>query len=163
MSKRVTVGVWLLTAETWCSRVMRTWRRSRTPGSLILGLVDQRALVDVEFARREELVLVAREVVAAAEQRVRLAQRCRELHAEPRVGRVELGGVMSVAGFQGAAPVGGERRDEAPRGRALGQNLEEAGGHVGGGGHGRTVAAASSDEPESAFRCVSVRASRCSP
>jgi len=39
--------------------------------------------------------------IPAAEQRVRLAQRCRELHAEPCLGRVEFRGVVSVAGFQG--------------------------------------------------------------
>ncbi|MFF0752879.1 hypothetical protein [Streptomyces sp. NPDC004267] len=76
------------------------------------GLFD---VIDIQFCRGEQHIVVAGEIPPTPEQHIRLTQRRRQLETQPRLGSVEIGFRPSITASQsGAGPVSGEALDEGP-------------------------------------------------
>lgn len=93
----------------------------------------------MELFRAQERVLIAQQIIAAAEQSVYLAQRCRQAYPQPRLRIVEHCGVVAVAHTHRRPPFGRETGQEAPGLVPIVQRGTHSGSHLNGICHGRTV------------------------
>ncbi|MER6159836.1 hypothetical protein ABT147_30520 [Streptomyces sp. NPDC001868] len=71
-------------------------------------------VIHVQLRRAEQHIVVAGQIPAAAEQRIRLAQGRRQPEPQLLLGRGQISVRPAVAARQAAAPMGGETLDEPP-------------------------------------------------